>query len=52
MFSLLVMRECGNKAIEASLQGKVDCKSRLNFVLRFGTKELIPETISQLTTHL
>lgn len=41
-----------NKAIEPSLQENVDCKSRLNFVLHFGTKELISETISQLATHL
>lgn len=41
-----------NKAIELSLQENVDCKSRLNFVLHFCTKELISETISQLATHL
>lgn len=41
-----------NKAIEQSLQENVDCKSRLNFVLHFCTKELISETISQLATHL
>lgn len=41
-----------NKAIELSLQENVDCKSRLNFVLHFCTKEPISETISQLATHL
>jgi len=41
-----------SRAMEPALQENVDCKSRLNLVLHFRTKELISETISQLTTRL
>lgn len=40
------------KAVEPSLQEQADCKSRLNFVLHFCTKELISEPISHPATHL
>lgn len=51
-FCFLAEGNMYNKAIERSLQENVDCKSRLNFVLHFCTKELISEAISQLVSHL